>query len=234
MKCACCAAPLPPRAVACAYCGSRQDVDLQSWVRAEAVGTLTQLSCPDCQQSLEAVPLGGEPPLEVGRCPRCLGLFLAHGVLEPLLSRTVRPSYTIDMPRLNELVEQAGAEAAGQPLRYRRCPVCGDVMNRSLYGKRSGVIVDGCRDHGLWLDAGELRQLMEWAHAGGQLYHQERRQEEEALEEKRRRREAEERRQGALELQSLEERRGFGGGADWLEEDLATLLARGLLKLLRG
>jgi Zn-finger nucleic acid-binding protein len=40
-------------------------------------------------------------------------------------------------------------------------PSCGELMNRSLHGKRSGVVVDGCRDHGLWLDAGELRQLME-------------------------------------------------------------------------
>jgi len=41
-------------------------------------------------------------------------------------------------------------------------------MNRKLHGKRSGVIVDSCRDHGLWLDAGELRQLMEWSRAGGE------------------------------------------------------------------
>jgi Zn-finger nucleic acid-binding protein len=41
-------------------------------------------------------------------------------------------------------------------------------MNRKLHGKRSGVIVDCCRDHGLWLDAGELRQLMEWSRAGGE------------------------------------------------------------------
>ncbi len=234
MNCACCAAPLPARAVVCAYCGSRQDVDLQGWVQAEAVGRLAELACPDCREPLEEVQLGGEPPLRVGRCPGCLGLFLAHGVLEPLLSRAVRPSLTVDVPRLNALVEQAATASERQPLRYRRCPVCGDVMNRSLYGKRSGVIVDGCRAHGLWLDAGELRQLMEWAHAGGQLHHQERRQEEEALEEKRRRQEAQEQREAERELQSLEERRGYGGGADWLEEDLTTLLARGLRRLLRG
>ena len=40
-------------------------------------------------------------------------------------------------------------------------------MNRKLHGRRSGVIIDSCRDHGIWLDAGELRQLMEWTRAGG-------------------------------------------------------------------
>ena len=48
-------------------------------------------------------------------------------------------------------------------------------MNRKLHGKRSGVIVDSCRDHGLWLDAGELRQLMEWTRAGGEKLNQEHR-----------------------------------------------------------
>tara|TARA_B100001093_G_scaffold125141_1_gene117724 strand:+ start:391 stop:567 length:177 start_codon:yes stop_codon:yes gene_type:complete len=35
-----------------------------------------------------------------------------------------------------------------------------------LHGKRSGVIVDSCREHGIWLDAGELRQMIEWSRAG--------------------------------------------------------------------
>ena len=48
-------------------------------------------------------------------------------------------------------------------------------MNRKLHGKRSGVIVDSCRDHGLWLDAGELRQLMEWSRAGGEKLDQQHR-----------------------------------------------------------
>ncbi len=41
-------------------------------------------------------------------------------------------------------------------------------MHRKLQGQRSGVVVDSCREHGLWLDSGELRQLMEWSRAGGE------------------------------------------------------------------
>ena len=51
-------------------------------------------------------------------------------------------------------------------------------MNRKLHGKRSGVIADYCRDHGLWLDAGELRQLLEWSRAGGEKLDQARRADE--------------------------------------------------------
>jgi Zn-finger nucleic acid-binding protein len=39
-----------------------------------------------------------------------------------------------------------------------------------------------CRDHGVWLDAGELRQLLEWARAGGALLDQQQRQQEQEQE----------------------------------------------------
>jgi len=227
MNCSCCAAPLPPQSVVCAYCGSRQDVDLQSWVQAESTGPIQELSCPDCRQPLEELRLGGDPPLVLGRCHTCLGLYMAHGVLEQLLNQAVRPSLTIDGARLNTLVEQATSSST--PLRYRHCPDCDDLMNRSLFGKRSGVIVDRCRDHGLWLDAGELRQLMEWAHAGGLLHNATRLEEDHHEQERRRRQEDVERRAAEPELQSLEP--GQGPMA-WRDSDLADLLIEGLQRLL--
>ena len=66
-------------------------------------------------------------------------------------------------------------------------------MNRKLHGKRSGVIVDSCRDHGIWLDAGELRQLLEWSRAGGEKLNQERRAlEQQQISERERRKHLEE------------------------------------------
>jgi hypothetical protein len=43
------------------------------------------------------------------------------------------------------------------------------------------VIVDTCREHGIWLDGGELRQLLEWTRAGGQIHHEKTRLEQERL-----------------------------------------------------
>lgn len=45
-------------------------------------------------------------------------------------------------------------------------------MNRINFGYRSGVIVDSCKSHGVWLDNGEITHLMEWRKAGGQLLHE--------------------------------------------------------------
>ena len=53
-----------------------------------------------------------------------------------------------------------------------KCPVCSDFMQRKNFCVRSGVIIDCCHQHGVWLDGGELRRLMEWKKAGGQLLHE--------------------------------------------------------------
>lgn len=190
MNCPNCAAPVPARGVACAYCGSRLDVDLQGWRHLEPQGLSETLQCPDGHGPLETLVLpgppgsgGGEgtaaeatPPLQLGRCPQCLGLFLPLGGLDQLLDQAVAPVWSVDPQLLNQLAESPRADSA--PLRYRPCPSCGELMNRNLHGKRSGVVVDSCREHGIWLDAGELRQLLEWARAGGALLDQERREEE--------------------------------------------------------
>ena len=51
-------------------------------------------------------------------------------------------------------------------------------MNRVNFGAKSGVIVDRCKEHGVWLDGGELRQLFEWMKLGGQLLEQERQEQQ--------------------------------------------------------
>jgi Zn-finger nucleic acid-binding protein len=38
----------------------------------------------------------------------------------------------------------------------RPCPVCGKRMHIE---RKSGVSIDTCRDHGIWLDKGELEKI---------------------------------------------------------------------------
>jgi Zn-finger nucleic acid-binding protein len=52
-------------------------------------------------------------------------------------------------------------------VRYVRCPVCRTLMNRRNFARISGVIIDSCRGHGIWFDAGELEKIMDFiAHRG--------------------------------------------------------------------
>jgi Zn-finger nucleic acid-binding protein len=51
------------------------------------------------------------------------------------------------------------------------------MMNRINFGARSGAVIDRCKEHGVWLDAGELRQLCEWMKLGGKLLDKEKTEE---------------------------------------------------------
>ena len=221
MNCPCCSAPLQERSPVCAWCGSRLDLDLQGWSHLQPCGLNPELNCPDCRCALESLQLGGDEPLELDRCPDCLGLFLPLGALERLVAQEGRSALRIDHRLLQSLSETPRASQTAW--RYRPCPSCGTLMNRTLHGKRSGVVVDRCRDHGLWLDAGELRQLLEWARAGGVLLDLERRQQEAQEQAKRQERERQESQRFLAETEALED-------SSWreslLRDDIGTLLLR--------
>ena len=50
---------------------------------------------------------------------------------------------------------------------YVRCPDCDRTMNRTMFARGAQVVVDVCRDHGTWFDAGELSKVIRFAMAGG-------------------------------------------------------------------
>jgi Zn-finger nucleic acid-binding protein len=114
---------------------------------------------------MDGLNVGNEDtPFFIERCPGCLGLFFNLQELEAIIARDVPPAQLIDHLALARL-----AEHNGEPVRYRKCPVCRTIMNRVNYGQTSGVVVDSCRDHGVYLDAGELRRIEAWVRAGGRL-----------------------------------------------------------------
>jgi Zn-finger nucleic acid-binding protein len=50
---------------------------------------------------------------------------------------------------------------------YIKCPRCRGVMNRRQYATGARVVVDICREHGVWFDTAELRAVAAFAEAGG-------------------------------------------------------------------
>ncbi len=99
--------------------------------------------CPRCAASLEGSP--GHDGLLA--CTDCGGVFVSHDELDAALERQ-KKSASLDA--------RAGAPSTADEVRYLACPICGDRMNRSLFGKRSGIVVDVCKMHGTWFDADEL------------------------------------------------------------------------------
>lgn len=182
-NCTNCSAPLPVDTIVCAYCGSRNDVDLKGVHYFTTHEAATPRPCPRCRIPLTTIDLKLNGKFLIERCDQCLGLFFDPGELEALLDASVSNVYTINRTELNRIGVCRNREYG---VSYIKCPVCATVMNRVNFGAKSGVIVDCCKDHGTWLDGGELRHLFEWMKAGGQLLEQqrqeERRKEEEAQE----------------------------------------------------
>jgi len=179
-NCIHCGAALPPASVTCAFCGSRNDVDLRGIHLHTVEPPPTPRRCPRCRTSLQTLDLGLGGKFLIERCPGCLGLFFDPNELDALLDASLAHVSEIDFARLQNLMEVKRHDE--YPLGYIPCPVCGKLMNRVNYGTRSGVIIDRCRDHGVWLDGGELRRILEWAKAGGQIHHERSQLEAERLE----------------------------------------------------
>jgi len=205
-NCTNCSAPLPATTIVCAYCGSRNDVDLSGVHYYTSHETESPRICPRCSIALQTIDLKLGGKFLIDRCDRCLGLFFDPEELETLLTASVANVFTINRVELGRIGVCRNQEYG---VSYIKCPVCTMIMNRVNFGAKSGVIVDRCKEHGIWLDGGELRHLLEWMKAGGQLLEQQR-QEERRLEETVREKE----RRAELAMTTANERAADRGGLD--------------------
>lgn len=105
-------------------------------------------SCPACGASL--VASGAANGVEIDACMGCGGIWLDVGELERLTADVASREDGEVVPR---------RRGGDEEVRYRECPRCREVMLRRNFGATSGVIVDECARHGLFLDAGELQAI---------------------------------------------------------------------------
>jgi Zn-finger nucleic acid-binding protein len=179
-NCSNCSAPLPPNSIKCDYCGSRNDIDLKGVNYYTTHEVDSERICPRCNVALKTIDLKLDGRFLIERCNQCLGLFFDPGELEALLEATVSNVFAINRSQLDSINSTKSENDYG--VSYIACPICSKLMNRVNFGAKSGVIVDRCKDHGVWLDGGELRHLFEWMKAGGKLLDQERQEQLRKLE----------------------------------------------------
>ncbi len=169
-KCINCSAPLAANTNKCLYCGTRNDVDLNNRQHYSVVHKESSLLCPHCEKTLQAIDLEINGSFLIHRCIHCFGLFFDAGKIEALLEKSVDTVFAINLQQLDTINQDRFPK--DNEIKYVKCPVCLTFMSRNLYGYRSGVVVDRCQIHGIWLDSGEITHLLEWKKAGGQLLHE--------------------------------------------------------------
>jgi Zn-finger nucleic acid-binding protein len=148
--------------IICSYCGARNEIDLKA--RYE-VHKETQRVCPNCEVFLSTIMIDRAEEIYIEQCKHCKGIFLDFGELEVLMEHEIVKSEKRDLKKLHEIINNPLVRE--KKVIYKKCPECRKIMARYNYKQRSGVILDRCGSCGYWLDAGELRQIMEWAKVSG-------------------------------------------------------------------
>ena len=177
VRCPDCGAALTIGARACAHCGSTVASarcsaclawNLASALHCQACGRPLEdgkaveapraaLQCPRCQG-----PLGARryAELALDECDRCGGIFVSPEAMNRIVTdRDLPTGLKVELPARPAVRET--------DVHYIHCPVCSSLMNRSAFGRISGVVVDVCRKHGVWFDGGELSEVVRFVESGG-------------------------------------------------------------------
>lgn len=165
--CAHCASPLHP--VRCPWCFDWTYAESKDCLRCRSAAVPaaagdSPLECPSCETADFSVRSSGGARLAA--CGACAGVWADVDSFKRLCEdREARAAY------LGEGSPLGNPDAADDPsrsaIRYRRCPVCGEFMNRFNFAGRSGVILDACKPHGVWFDPDELRRIVNFIGRGG-------------------------------------------------------------------
>lgn len=168
MRCKFCSAPLPQKGLVCSYCGQRNPLNLNVLSKIDIEEKKSDYNCPVCNVLMENINIGIKTKVLVQRCDKCDGIFILEDILEQLLQSKSLIKKDIDLHMLR-FIQDNPRHKQENIISYRKCPVCDKTMQRINYKTVSGVVVDRCLRHGVWLDGGELRQLFEWKKVGGEI-----------------------------------------------------------------
>ncbi|MFH2010583.1 MAG: zf-TFIIB domain-containing protein [bacterium] len=184
LHCADCGGPLKQGATECEYCGGVLDplqkhytlvcprcfarlpedarfcIECAQAIRPQEVvqRRRSRRRCPRCKEALQSRVMES---IGFDECPACLGLWLSEEEFKLVCDRKVQEF------RDNPLPDAHRPAAVVDKVTYLPCPVCQSMMNRQNFGRVSGVIIDRCRGHGVWLDNTELERIAKFIVDGG-------------------------------------------------------------------
>lgn len=149
----------------CSHCGA----PVEAPAKVTQDGEAETRHCPACRDGTDLQGrLAGEVLLD--ECPECHGVFLDAEALDRIVREREAPSMQdvagVSGDRGDLRPERPPPLPPGRAM-YIPCPDCDNMMNRKNFGKRSGIIVDYCKSHGTWFDAGELPHVIQFVTSGG-------------------------------------------------------------------
>ena len=170
VTCPSCFAPIFQGSRFCPRCGAEATRDVSE--------DATPLKCPRCREDMEVLRLGATV---TRACAACGGLWLDPESLQKLCD--AREERTSIDGTLSARVPTT--VVSPDVVKYIPCPSCGKLMNRSNFAHSSGVVIDVCKHHGVWLDRGELQRVIAFVESGGLALAREHQKEQLAEEQRR-------------------------------------------------
>lgn len=116
--------------------------------------------CPRCKSEMQLVSIGESRVFE---CASCLGLWLGTDSFQKICIDREQQAAVLGMASLADL-DRATPQTK---VNYVPCPDCQQLMNRANFARCSGVIIDICKQHGVWFDRDELSRIVEFIRSGG-------------------------------------------------------------------
>ena len=121
------------------------------------IGPSVAHACPLCRGQLASVTIG-RATLE--ECVPCLGIWIGVGEFNAICADAEAQVAAMALP-------MQPTSSDDFTVRYLKCPTCGELMNRVNYAHASGVIINTCKQHGIWFDHDGLRRVIEFIRNGG-------------------------------------------------------------------
>jgi Zn-finger nucleic acid-binding protein len=152
-----CAARVSDRAKFCHHCGKRINPEM-------VAGKPTAYACPVCEGRRLMSRAWGD--ISILECNRCAGMWLGHDAFHHALTQAEQNKQQAGW--FDGGVARPGETDVEPPdggRRYRPCAVCGQLMPKKQFD-RSGIVIDHCKNHGVWFDADELSRILGWVHSG--------------------------------------------------------------------
>jgi Zn-finger nucleic acid-binding protein len=117
--------------------------------------------CPRCKIKLKLIIID---EIKLSECEKCEGIWTDIETFEIICAN--RENQSAVLKKFDEILHHPKPVK----IQYVPCPTCHQLMNRNNFAKISGVIIDSCKEHGVWFDAEELPKIIEFIRKGGMEY----------------------------------------------------------------
>ena len=185
----------------CGHCGAKA-------VQAAVTDSKDIGECPRCRLRLDLLQIS---EVILDECKKCGGLWADVETFQNVCADREKQSAVLGFINKREIAAESLSKIS-----YVPCPKCKQLMNRSNFARASGVIIDTCKQRGVWFDAEELPKIIEFIQKGGMEHAREKerieiRDQRDRLREEQRKQATLDAKWGTADLSDRDDERGVQG-----------------------